>query len=573
MTKYIVWVSVFLSIVQTLAQEKDIVITVSTVAGTTKVGHKDGDCKQATFYGPNRLYISPSDNIYITDEQNYCVRRINIIGNVSTLVRWKDFEKQTLAQIVTYRPAGVYVDFYENVFVTEPSKHRLMHFQPKKSNRIVAGKTDSPGFVDGIGEEAQLHTPTGMCVDEDGNFYVVEQWNNAVRKITQQGVVTTIAGGKRVGFADGNAKEAQFNNPTGICIDKNHNLYIADCFNHRIRKITPEGVVSTVAGNGLAGYKDGNASEALFNYPYGLCIDSDNNIYVVEEGNHTVRKIDYRGMVTTLAGNGTAGYKDGTGTDSQFNSPHDIKIDSKGNLYITDYKNNCIRKITFSKPVVQAQNVVKNTPQLPKTIPVKVSIKVSDKVTYMPVDANISIEDTIHIPIRLTAKNGICSQTIQVEPGTYKLIIQHQEYPLYKQNITFTREDQEKNLSIDLEKLYIGKVITFNNINFNANEATFLPESYPDLNEIFLFMKNNPSVQVQINGHTDNGAPGTNPQYLLDLSQKRAQAVANYIIQSGIAPHRVKFKGFGNSKPVADNSTPEGRRKNRRTEVEIIAEQ
>lgn len=572
MIRYIVGLCVFCIFFQTSAQDNNLIITVNTIAGTTKVGHKDGDAKQATFYGPNRLYISPSNNIYITDEQNYCVRRINIIGNVSTLVRWKDFEKQTLAQIVTYRPAGLYVDFYENVFVTEPSKHRIMHFQPKKSNRIVAGKTDTPGLVDGIGTEAQFHTPLGMCVDEEGNFYVVEQWNNAIRKVTPQGLVTTIAGGKRVGFADGNVKDAQFNSPTGICIDKNHNLYIADCFNHRIRKITPEGIVTTIAGNGLAGHKDGNVSEALFNYPYELCIDAENNIYVIEEGNHTVRKIDYRGMVTTIAGNGKAGYKDGLGTQAQFNTPHDIEIDSKGNLYITDYKNNCIRKITFSKPI-QAQNVVQNTVKLPKTILIKFSVKISDKITYMPIDAEVTLEDSTHIPIRLTTKNGICSKEIQIEPGTYKLIVHHQDYPNYTSKISITREDKEKNVSIDLEKLYVGKIITFNNINFNPNEATFLTESYPDLNEIFLFLKNNPNIQVQINGHTDNGAPGTNAQYLLELSQKRAQAVANYLIQSGIAPHRVKYKGFGNTKPIADNTTPEGRRKNRRTEVEIISEQ
>ncbi|MCS7077041.1 MAG: OmpA family protein [Bacteroidia bacterium] len=571
MPKWTVYLCILFASIQGLTQQKEIIITVSTVAGTTKVGHKDGDAKQATFYGPNRLYISSLGNIYITDEQNYCVRRINIVGNVSTLVRWKDFEKQTLAQIVTYRPAGLYVDFYENVFVTEPSKHRIMHFQPKKSNRIVAGKTDTPGFVDGTGENALFHTPTGMCVDEEGNFYIVEQWNNAIRKVSQQGVVTTIAGGKRIGYADGKGLDAQFNNPTGICIDRNHNLYIADCFNHRIRKITPDGTVTTVAGNGLAGYKDGLASEALFNYPYELCMDSEDNIYVVEEGNHTVRKIDHLGVVSTIAGNGSPGYKDGTGTEAQFNCPHDVEIDSKGNLYIADYKNNCIRKITFSNPV-QPQNILTNISSAPKNISVMLNIKITDKLTYLPVDAQITLEDSTHIPIHLTAKNGLVTQNITLEPGTYKLIVHHPDYPLYKQNITFTREERQKSISIDLEKLYVGKVITFNNINFNPNEATFLSESYPDLNEIYLFLKNNPTVQVQINGHTDNGVPGTNPQYLIELSQKRAQAVANYLIQSGIAPHRIKYKGFGNTKPVADNSTPEGRHKNRRTEVEIIAQ-
>ncbi|MCS7027282.1 MAG: OmpA family protein [Bacteroidia bacterium] len=572
MPKWIVYICFFCGIVQGLTQEEKEIITVTTLAGTTKVGHKDGDCKQALFYGPNRLYISNSGNIYITDEQNYCVRRINVIGNVSTLVRWKDFDKQILAQIVTYRPAGLYVDFYENVFVTEPSKHRLMHFQPKKAHRIIAGKTDTPGFVDGVGENALLHTPTGMCVDEEGNFYIVEQWNNAVRKVTQKGEVTTIAGGKRIGFADGKGLEAQFNNPTGICIDKNRNLYVADCFNHRIRKIAPDGTVTTVAGNGLAGYKDGKAEEALFNYPYELCVDSENNIYVVEEGNHTVRKIDYRGIVSTIAGNGSPGYKDGIGKEAQFNTPHDVEMDSKGNLYVADYKNNCIRKITFSKLKPESTPTVQPS-FLSKTISVKFSAKITDKLTYLPVDAQIIIEDSTHAPIRLVANNGLVTETITLEPGTYKLTVQHQDYLLRKQYITFSKEDKEKNLFIDLEKLYVGKIITFNNINFNPNEATFLPESYPDLNEIYLFLKNNPTVQIQINGHTDNGAPGTNPQYLLELSQKRAQAVANYLIQLGISPHRVKYKGFGNTRPIADNSTPEGRRQNRRTEVEIIAGQ
>ena len=199
------------------------------------------------------------------------------------------------------------------------------------------------GYADGIGKDAKFSGPFGITVDKNDNLYVADNYNSKIRKITPSGVVSTIAGGAR-GDADGTGSNAEFKNPTGICIDSQRNLYISETGSTRIRKITPSAVVSTFAGSST-GSLDRTGVNEKFSYPKGITIDAHNNLYVVDLNNSDIRKITPNGVVSTLGGN-TLGFANGAGSNAQFKYPRDITIDTHGNLYVTDTDNHKIRKIT-----------------------------------------------------------------------------------------------------------------------------------------------------------------------------------------------------------------------------------
>lgn len=242
------------------------------------------------------------------------------------------------------------------------------------------------GFKDGKGAEAAFRTPYGLATDAAGNVYVADSDNNKIRKITADGTVTTIAGTGIIGSADGAALIAQFNYPHGLVLDATGNIYVADAGNNMIRKITPAGIVSTVAGNGKVGLVNGPAATAEFNFPAGITLDQAGNLYVADGTNKCIRKITPDGIVSTftessfgfpegivtdntgnlyvadaasnvirkVTPNGTVstyagsipGYHDGAAADAKFANPEGIAVDAAGNLYIGDLSNNAVRKIT-----------------------------------------------------------------------------------------------------------------------------------------------------------------------------------------------------------------------------------
>jgi sugar lactone lactonase YvrE len=202
------------------------------------------------------------------------------------------------------------------------------------------------GYVDASGLNAQFSNPQGLTADKNGNVYVSDSFNDLIREITPAGAVTTVAGTQGIGYVDGPAATAQFYAPNGSVFDAQGNLYVTDLGNNVIRKITPAGLVSTFAGNGTAGYIDGAATAAEFNNPHALAIDGSGNIYVADRGNNIIRKITSAGVVSTFAGTRTAGYVDATGTGASFNNPTGLVADAGGNVYVADQGNSAIRKIT-----------------------------------------------------------------------------------------------------------------------------------------------------------------------------------------------------------------------------------
>ena len=211
----------------------------------------------------------------------------------------------------------------------------------------LAGSLVVTGTTNGTGTNALFNDPVGMVIDSGSNLYVADNYNYTIRKITPAGVVSTFAGIPGVnGTTNGPRLSASFFYPTVLAVDSASNIYVADSVNNMIRKITPAGVVSTLAGTGVSGTANGPVSSAQFGDPYGIAVDSGSNVYVADTGNHTIRKITVTGTVSTLAGSGVNGSVDGTGTNAQFNVPCGIAVDSGSNVYVADSRNNVIRKVT-----------------------------------------------------------------------------------------------------------------------------------------------------------------------------------------------------------------------------------
>ncbi|WP_396217240.1 T9SS type A sorting domain-containing protein [Flavobacterium sp.] len=318
---------------------------VTTLAGSGIAGFADGTGSIAKFYSPNGVAVDGSGNVYVSDYINNKIRKITTAGLVSTLAGSgsSGFADGTGISAHFHLLQGLAVNSSGDVYVGEFNKIRKI--TPSGVVTTIAGY-GSPGYADGTGTNALFYSPKGVATDIVGNVYVADSNNNRIRKITAAGIVTTLAGSGSSGFADGTGTSAVFNYPEGVAADASGNVYVADRKNNIIRKITPTGLVTTLAGSLVSGFADGTGTTAMFNYPAGLALDASNNVYVADRNNHRIRKISANGVVTTIAGSGTSGYADGIGTAALFSYPRKIAVDAAGNVYVSDTSNNRIRKIT-----------------------------------------------------------------------------------------------------------------------------------------------------------------------------------------------------------------------------------
>lgn len=246
-------------------------------------------------------------------------------------------------------PSAVAVDSAGNLYVADTANNIIRSITSDGVVNTLAGLAGSGGSIDGDGSDARFLGPFGIATDSDGNVYVADMANDTIRKITPNGVVSTLAGvPKYSGSNDGTGDNARFRNPWAVAVDAAGNVYVADSSNDTIRKIGPGGMVTTLAGlAGKAGSADGNGAKARFWNPHGVAVDAAGNVFVSDTSNDTVRKITPGGLVTTLAGfPGAPGNSDGAGARARFSSPQELSVDGAGNVFVADADNSVIRKIT-----------------------------------------------------------------------------------------------------------------------------------------------------------------------------------------------------------------------------------
>jgi sugar lactone lactonase YvrE len=316
---------------------------VSTFAGST-AGFADGTATAAKFSGPYGVAVDAAGNVYLADSGNNRIRKITAAGVVSTLAGSgvAGFAEGAGNTAQFDQPFGVAVDAAGNVIVGDTGNNRIRKITAAGVVSTLAGSIE--GNVDATGSAAQFNRPGGVAIDAAGTVFVADAWNHLIREISAAGVVSTLAG-STLGFADGTGTAAQFNYPEGVAVDAAGNVYIADGSNNRIRKITSAGVVSTLAGS-TQGYGDGTGAAAQFHLPIGVAADAAGNVFVADDLNHRIRIISPSGVVTSAAGSGIAGFADGAGTSAKFGYPHAVAADASGNIFVADTNNNRIRKIT-----------------------------------------------------------------------------------------------------------------------------------------------------------------------------------------------------------------------------------
>ena len=245
-----------------------------------------------------------------------------------------------------YNPLNTAVDAAGNIYVADAGNHKIRKVTPEGVVTTFAG-TGSAGFLDGPGYTARFQHPSALAVDGAGNVFVADQQNHRIRKITPAGVVSTFAGSGAVGSFDYPiGTSATFQYPVGLAFDASGNLFVCDSWNNKIRRIDPLGAVTTFAGSGTQGSGNGALLSATFNKPTGIAVDASGNFYISDRYNHLIRKIS-GSSVTTLAGNGALGSADhATGTSASFNYPTNLCVDGSGFVYVSDQANNTIRKIS-----------------------------------------------------------------------------------------------------------------------------------------------------------------------------------------------------------------------------------
>jgi hypothetical protein len=308
--------------------------TWTTFVGSPGIsGTNDGTRGAALFNQPTGMVADAAGNMYVADEQNNLIRKVTISGAVTTLAGQAGntgTNDGTGTNALFNQPSNLALDSAGNIYVSDTFNHTIRKITPGGVVSTLAGLGGVSGFQNGTGSGALFNQPNGIAFDSSYNLYVADGVNGAVRKVTTNGVVTTVSTG--------------FYLPEQVGVDQSNIIYVDDAGNNQIKKLTTNGVVTLLAGSGAIGSQNGTGAGAQFNYPESLAVDSLSNVFVADYGNDTIRKITPAGVVTTIGGQvGILGTNDASGTNALFNQEEGIWVDKSDNIYVADTQNNTIR--------------------------------------------------------------------------------------------------------------------------------------------------------------------------------------------------------------------------------------
>ncbi len=332
--------------------------SVSTIFGNGKPEQLDGRKRNSAFNEPFGICKDKLGNLYVADSGNHCIRKISKDGIVSTFAGNGEMGTvdgpANIARFTT--PSGVRSDGKGNLYVFSYAENSIRIVAADGSVRSLIKSRDE-GYRDGTLATARILAPRGLVFDSKGNIFFTDCWNHRIRKISPEGQVTTLAGGGPTGveakasWKDGQGDEARFFAPCGLAIDLKDNLYVADAENHRIRKVTPSGIVTTLAGNGPSGkagraFADGPAAKSRLNTPTEVYVAKDGGVYFSDTYGQRIRKITVAGNVVTVAGSGRTGARDGNVSDATLDYPRGLWVEP-GTITFADFNNHLIRQVSI----------------------------------------------------------------------------------------------------------------------------------------------------------------------------------------------------------------------------------
>lgn len=329
-----------------------------TLAGNGWSGYKGdgGPANNAELYDPQNQVFDAAGNLYIIDSQNNCIRMVNTGGIISTFagIGTQGFSgdggQASAAQFKA--PTGIAIDASGNIYVADNANNRIRMINTSGIISTIAGNgSKGYGGDGGPATAAKLNAPEAVAADPIGNIYIADYYNNRIRKVNISGTISTAAGTGTGGFSGdgGAATAAKINGPTFVYVDASGNVFFTDGGNNRVREINTSGIISTVAGNGVANFSGdgGPATDASLNNPSGITMDQSGNMYISDQSNQRVRMVNTGGTISTFAGMGTFGYSGdgGPATDAELFDPCGLTVDASGNLYIADQQNDAVREV------------------------------------------------------------------------------------------------------------------------------------------------------------------------------------------------------------------------------------
>src|SRR5208282_1987439 len=399
---------------------------IKTVArnGTQGSGGDNGPATSAQLFTPNEVAVDSAGNLYIADQSGERIRKVDTTGKITTVAgtgtAGYNGDNMAATSAELNNPAGAAVDSAGNLYIADENNNRIRKVDTSGNITTVAG-TGTGGYNgDGIAATtAKIFLPYGVAVDSAGNFYIAATLNYRIRKVSAGGTITTVAGNGMLGSIgdNGPATSAELSNPEGVAVDSAGNVYIGDTFNQRVREVNvTTGTITTVAGTGGAGYNGDNmpATSADLTVPYGVVLDSAGNLYIADQGNNRIRRVDASGNITTVAGNGTAAYNGDNiaASIAEISGADGLALDSAGNLYIADYGNYRVRKVTKGAVNFGPVNVGANSTQN-----VYLSINTALTLATVGTSGDYSVQsDSCALNTPLSA-NTLCTLAVKFAPS------------------------------------------------------------------------------------------------------------------------------------------------------------